>query len=179
MLRTIEIILLVLTVLLFITAFIACNNNSTKLQNNSSQQLSAAFHCTVNATLNGTTYETTLAKQGTGIYTLSFTKPSTLSSLSFALTSEGMKVKFGDIVASVDPSSIPQTALVNAMLDAFDAASAKTGVAAKLSGKDTILSGHTQAGDFVMTLNPDYTPKSLKIPSIDLNALFKNFQYDK
>jgi len=179
MLRTIEIILLVLTVLLFITAFIACNNNSAKLQSNTAQQLSAAFHCTVNATLNGTDYETTLAKQGSGIYTLSFTKPANLSSLSFSLTSEGLKMKYLGIEASVDPSSIPQSAFVNAMLDAFDAVSTKTGVTAKLSGKDTVLSGNTKAGDFIMTLNPDYTPKSLKIPGIDLNALFKNFEYDK
>lgn len=175
--KTIMFILTALTVLLFITAFATCSRNVANLKDSSAQRLQSPFTCTVDVTFGDKSYEVTLLKKNDGIYTMKFIKPSELSQLGFELTSQGMKVQFDDIVASVDPSSVPQTALVNALFDAFDAAAAKNDITAARSGSDIVLSGSTQAGGFNLTLSSDLIPKSLTIGAVDLKAVFKDFKF--
>lgn len=143
---------------------------------NAVSSLSSGFSCTVNVTVDSKEYEVSLKKPKTGDSTMTFVKPTNLSSLSFEKTDAGLKVKFGSLEAAVDASSIPQTSVFNAVLGAFDAC-VKSDIKAKTQDGDISLSGNSTAGAFTMTLDSSMKPKSLSIPTLKLNATFKDFKY--
>jgi hypothetical protein len=138
--------------------------------------LSRGFNCTVDVTVDSKEYEVSLKKPARGDCTMAFVKPANLNSLSFEKTDEGLKVKFGLLEAAVDASSVPQTSIFNAVLGAFDAC-AKSGVSAKTQSGDLALSGTSSVGAFTMTFDSGMKPKSLSIPTLKLNANFKDFKY--
>lgn len=139
--------------------------------------LSGGFSCTADVKVGGNEYEVNFQKPSDGNCVMSFVKPSNLTSLSFEKTDEGMKVKFGSLEAAVDASSIPQSSVFNAVWGAFNSCLTSS-VKANAHGSDTVISGDCPAGEFTLTLDSDMKPKSLSIPSLNLNATFKDFKYN-
>jgi hypothetical protein len=175
--KTIEILLIILTVLLFLTAFISCKRNEAQAQAAAAQRLSSRFTCVAQVVLDGKSYTVKLSKTSPGMFTMSFTKPPELAPLSFELGSDGLKVKYGIIEAPVDPASIPQSAVFNALLGAFDSAAGKSGVHAAIKGQDIVITGDTQAGAFTLALGRDFTPKELDMPALKMKVTFSGFKY--
>jgi hypothetical protein len=175
--KTIEILLIILTVLLFLTAFISCKRNEAQAQAAAAQRLSNSFTCVAQVVLDGKSYTVKLSKASPGMYTMSFTKPPELAPLSFELGSDGLKVKYGIIEAPVDPASIPQSAVFNALLGAFDSAAGKSGVHAVIKGQTILINGDTQAGAFTLALGNDFTPKELDMSALKMKVTFSGFKY--
>lgn len=175
--KTIQILLLVLTVLLFITAFVSCRQNEQHAQAAAAKQLSKSFSCNAKVMLDGKEYDVAFSKTSPGMCSLSFSKPPELSSLSFNLGQDGLKIKYDSFEASIDPSSIPESAVFNAFLGAFNTAAGKSGAHAVLRGRNIIVKGSTGTSGFSLTLGSDLTPKELDIPSLNMKVAFSNFKY--
>lgn len=175
--KTVEILLLILTVLLFTTAFVSCKKNETQARASVAKQLSRGFSCTADITYQGVPYGVELTRPSSGTCTMQFTKPAELSQLSFVLDSQGLNVKFGGLTASLDPSSVPQASIFNAVLDAVDTAAKGSGDRVQASGNGVSVFGSTGAGAYTLTLSSKLEPVSLSLPGIGLKAAFHSFSY--
>jgi hypothetical protein len=175
--KTIEILLLIITVLLFITAFVSCKRNGERAQVAAAESLSKGFSCNAQLSLDGKAYAFAFSKNAQGQCDLTFTKPAELSTLGFELGSDGLKIKYNGIEAAIDPSTIPQSAVFSAVLGVFNAASGQSGVQTSLKGQDIRVTGTSQAGPFTLTLDHNLAPKELDMPSLKLKATFSNFKY--
>lgn len=169
----------VITVALLLgTVFSRLSNskNSLKAGESAVKQLSNGFSCTADVNYSGTQYEVKVQKQSGGNCTMTFIKPAELNSLSFEQSGDGLKVKFGTLEAAVDPSSIPQSSIFNAVSGTFGSC-VKKGVNANTDNGSVNLNGKSSAGDYTITLGSDLKPKSLSIPALKMNATFKDFEY--
>jgi hypothetical protein len=176
--KTIEILLLVLTVLLFVTAFVSCKKQQARAQESVAKLLSGNFSCTAVVNYQGQSYTVQFTKPSADACKLAFTKPADLSSLSFELSGSGLTVAYDGLQASVDPSSIPQTAVISALMDTFDTAAGVSGkVHASVSGQEITMKGTAPAGDFTLTFTRDLKPQKLIIPAQKLEVTFSNFSY--
>lgn len=156
---------------------LSSSKNSLKIGKSAVSQLSNGFSCIADVNFGGTEYEVKLQKPTGGDCTMTFIKPAELSSLCFEQSDSGLKVKFGTLEAAVDPSSIPQSSIFNAVSGTFSSC-VKEGVNASTSSGAVSLTGKSSAGDFTLTLGDDLKPKSLSIPSLKMSANFKNFEYE-
>lgn len=172
------VVLSVAVIALFANAIIRrfSSGNNFAAGNTAIKMLAGGFNCDISLKSNGKEYEMNVAKTKEGDFKMTFVKPSNLSTLSFEKTDDGLKVKFGNLEAAVDASSIPQSSLYNAVATTFESFS-KGGITAKKQGSDICLYGKTEAGNFVLTLDEGLRPKSLEIPSLKLNAQFSDFRY--
>ena len=174
--KTIEILLLVLTVLLFVTAFISCKKNEAQAQAAAAAKLSSGFSCTAQVTLDGRAYTVQISKTASGGCTMSFAKPAELAPLRINLGSGGLTMQYGDLKTSVDPSSVPQSSVFSAMLGAFEQA-AGSGAHASIRGQNILVRGSSQTGAYTLTLDQSLTPKELDIPALKMKATFSGFKY--
>lgn len=165
---------LLLSVLLI---FPSCTGKQTQ-KNQAAQKLSGAFSCTASINCDGKTYVVQIERSAPGLCTMQFVKPAELSALRFELTADGLKVKYGLFEASVDPSSLPQTAIFNAVLGAFDASASPGSLrASNTAGGGLSLSGKTQAGSFTLVLDSSFVPVSLTLENVKMSVRFSDFHY--
>lgn len=172
----IVVILSLAVIILFVNAIVTHISSRTDSAGKAVKNLAGGFSFTSVINIDGKEYETAVQKTADGNFKMTFVKPSNLNSLSFEKTDDGLKVKFGTLEAAVDASSIPQSSMYNAIINAFEACS-KDGIKAKKQGNDVNIYGSTKAGDFILTLDSNLKPKSLEVPSLKLKAQFKDFTY--
>lgn len=137
--------------------------------------LQNGFSCTADVTLNGAQYEVQVSRTAQGVSTMKFLKPDTLNSFTFTQDDGGLKVKYGVIEVNVDPSSIPQSSVFNAVSGAFDAC-LKKGVSIRTGKSGVEVSGSSAAGKFTVLFDKNMVPQSLSVPSLKLSATFKDFK---
>lgn len=137
--------------------------------------LQNGFSCTADVALNGAQYEVQVSRTAQGANTMKFLKPEGLSSFTFTQDSGGLKMKYDSIEVNVDPSSIPQSSLFNAVSGAFDACLGK-GAAIKAGKYGVEISGSSAAGKFTVLFDKNMVPLSLSMPSLKLSATFKDFK---
>jgi hypothetical protein len=168
----------VILVVLTIAGFLfACSKKQETVKKNAAVQMSKGFDCTATVNWDGKTYTVKINRPSQGVCTMSFVKPDELSALSFVLDSDGLKVKYGSIEASLDPSTLPQTALFHAVLGVFDAAVNPDGFNTTTKDGNIIISGKTSAGSFALQLDSSLKPKSLEMPDLKLSIVFEGFQW--
>lgn len=155
---------------------LSSSKNSLKAGKSVIAQLTNGFSCIADVNYAGTEYEVKLQKPSVGDCTMTFIKPKELSSLCFEQSGDGLKVKFGTLEAAVDPSSIPQSSIFNAVSGIFNTC-VKEGANADTSNGAVNLTGKSSAGNFTLVLGDDLKPKSLSIPSLKMNITFKDFEY--
>ncbi|ADU27477.1 hypothetical protein [Ethanoligenens harbinense] len=171
--KTVEILLFVLTALLFVTAFVSCRAKDAAAGKQAASALSGAFSCTADVTLSGHDYTVDIVRLADGGSTVQFVRPAELSQLSFLSNKDGMSVRFGAMQAKLDPASVPQSSVCSALLGAFETA-AKSGSAAH-QGVSTVLKGQSAAGPFTLVLDGQNRPQSLQIPRLNLAATIHDF----
>jgi hypothetical protein len=170
---------LVLVVLTVAGFLFACSKKQETIKKNAAVQMSKGFNCTATVNWDGKAYTVKINRPSQGTCTMSFVKPDELSALSFVLDGDGLKVKYGSIEASLDPSTLPQTALFNAVLGVFDAAVNPGGLNTAKKDGNIIISGKTTAGSFALHLDSSLKPKSLEIPDLKLTITFESFEWLK
>ncbi|MFT9057194.1 MAG: hypothetical protein ABF449_11395 [Ethanoligenens sp.] len=171
--KTVEIFLLVLTALLFVTAFVSCRAKNQQAGRQAAVSLSGGFSCTADVTLNGHDYTVNVVRLDDGSSTVQFVRPTELSQLAFLTNKDGMSVRYGAMQAKLDPASVPQSAVCNALLGAFETAAKSSTATAQ--GGNTVLKGQSAAGPFTLVLDGQNRPKSLQVPRINLAASIRNF----
>lgn len=176
--KTIEILMAVLTVLLFAVAFASCHRSETTLRQAAAQRFAGGFSCTAQVTLGNGSYTVQLTRSANGKGKMSFTQPAALSSLAFETGDDGgVDVRFNGLETTVAASALPQSGIFDATLDALDTIQADKGIAVKRTGKNFLVTGKTAAGGYRLTLGPDGTPRSLEFPALKMKAVFGNFQF--
>ncbi len=176
--KTIEIILAVLTVLLFAVALFSCRHGESTLRQAAAQRFAGGFSCTARVTLGGSSYTVDLTRTAAGRGELHFTQPAALSSLTFRTQDNGsVGVQFNGLEMEASASSLPQSGIFDAMLGALGAFQSNENVTVKHSGQDFIVTGKTAAGAYRLTLGADGTPKTLEFPVLKLKAVFQSFQF--
>lgn len=137
--------------------------------------LDNGYSCIVNVNYDGTNYELKLEKPKDSGYLMTFIKPETLNSLSFETTAEGLKIKKGSLELVVDPTSIPQKSIYDAVINSLDN-SLKPETNATTSGNDTVMSGKIDDYDYSLTFDSSMKPKSLSIPKMKFEATINDFK---
>lgn len=171
--KTVEIMLFVLTVLLFITAFVSCRARDEQAGKRAASSLSGAFSCTADVVLNGRGYTVNIVRLADGSSTVQFVRPAELEQLSFLMNKDGVDVRYGTIQAKLDPAAVPQSAVCKALIGVFETAAQSA--AASRQGVNTVLKGQSAAGPFTLVLDSKDRPQSLQIPRLNLSAVIRNF----
>lgn len=172
--KTVEIALFVLTVLLFVTAFVSCRVKDTQAGKQAAGALSGTFSCSADVTLNRHAYTVNIVRLADGSSTVQFVRPAELAPLSFLLNKNGaMNVRYGTMQAKLDPAAVPQSAVCNALVGVFETA-AKNSTAGR-QGRNTVLKGQSAAGPFTLVLDSQNRPQSLQIPRLNLSAEIHDF----
>ncbi len=134
------------------------------------------FVCTFRAEYNDLVAVGTLTRRTAGTLLLEFDKPETLNGLSAEWDGEKVTLKYLGLSYDVDPQKLPENALGEGLLSAFDTALRGEGERTESNGKITVngLSGNA-AYTYVYDANSG-APLSLTIPSIPLTVTFSNVQ---
>lgn len=174
--RTIEILLTVLTLLLFATAFVSCKRNENTARINAAGQLSKGFSCAADVAFGGKKYAVKISRPEGGSFSMNFTSPPELASLGFELDDGSLVVSYDGLAAKVDPSAVPQAAIANAVSSALTRAAAGDGVTASVGSGTVCLSGSCPAGPFTMTFGKNYIPQSLKLPKLGMTLSLSGYK---
>ncbi len=134
------------------------------------------FVCEFRAQYNDLTATGTLTRRTAGTLLLEFSEPETLSGLSAEWDGEKVTLKYLGLSYDVDPATLPENALGEGLLSAFDTALRGEGEQQEQDGKVTVtgLSGNA-AYTYVYDAKSG-APLSLSIPSIPLTVTFTNVQ---
>lgn len=168
-----EILLIVLTVVLFCTAFLSCSISKKKSGQRLAASLAGAFSCVADVSLDGHDYTVNIVRLKDGDTTVQFVKPTELSPLSFVSDSTGLHMRYGTLQTDVDTSAMPSAAVPTALLDAFNAAAENATVSLTDSG--TVLKGETTAGPFSVTFDASGNLTALRLPRQSLSARISHF----
>ncbi len=142
----------------------------------SAEPVAVDFTCAFRAEYNDLTATGTLTRRTAGTLLLEFSKPETLNGLSAEWDGEKVTLKYLGLSYDVDPAKLPENALGEGLLSAFDAALRDEGEKQEEDGKVTVTG---------MSGNAEYTyvydaksgaPLSLTIPSIPLTVTFSDLQ---
>ncbi len=134
------------------------------------------FTCEFRAQYNDLTATGTLTRRTAGTLLLEFSEPETLNGLSAEWDGEKVTLKYLGLSYDVDPHKLPENALGEGLLSAFDTALRGEGERKEADGKVTL---NGLSGTSTYTYVYDATsgaPLSLVIPSIPLTVTFTNVQ---
>lgn len=136
------------------------------------------FTCTVQAVYRDMTVAGTLTREIAGTLTLAFTEPETLNGLTACWNGETVTLSMYGLEFSVDPATVPESALGEEIITAFDTALRGEGERTIEDGK-LIVSGNGQNGAYTLTFDAETgEPLSLSVPSLPLSATFFDFEQE-
>lgn len=140
------------------------------------EPVSVDFVCDFRAQYNNMTAEGTLTRRTAGTLLLEFTKPETLEGLCADWDGEKATLKYMGLSYSVDPDKLPESALGESLITAFDTVMREEGTQKEEDGKITVtgISGQSEYA-YVYDAKTG-APLSLSIPSIPLTVTFSNIQ---
>lgn len=136
------------------------------------EPVSVDFACEFQARYNDLTATGTLTRRTAGTLLLEFAEPETLAGLSAEWDGEKVTLKYWGLSYDMDPDTLPESALGEGLIAAFDAALRGEGERQEADGKVTVtgLSGDT-AYTYVYDTETG-VPLSLTVPSVPLSVTF-------
>ncbi len=156
--------------LAFTFVLVGCNRKR------SAEPVAVDFVCTFRAHYNDLTAAGTLTRRTAGTLLLEFSEPETLNGLSAEWDGEKVTLKYLGLSYDVDPDTLPENALGEGLLSAFDTALRGEGERQEADGTVTVsgLSGNAQY-TYVYDAKTG-APLSLTVPGIPLTVTFENVQ---
>ena len=138
------------------------------------EPIAVDFICSFRAQYNDLTAVGTLTRRTAGTLLLKFSEPETLNGLSAEWDGEKVTLRYLGLSYNVDPAKLPENALGEGLLSAFDATFRGEGERSETDGKITVngLSGNAQY-TYVYDAKSG-APLSLTIPNIPLTVTFTN-----
>ncbi len=140
----------------------------------SAELLGDGFTCTIEAQYQKMRVVGTVTRRSAGTLSVSFTEPATLDGLVAEWDGEQVTLSFRGLQFTVDPSSVPESALGEEVLAALDAVQRGDGERTVEDGKVTV-AGNGTNGQYVLVCDADTgIPLSLSVPSLPLEVVFSN-----
>ena len=116
-----------------------------------------------------------LTRLTAGTLTMDITEPKALKGMTMSWDGETISMKMYGMTFGLSPEEVPESALCKGILDALDAAAGKDG--GTLTGDGLLTAGRALNGEFEILSDPDTGHLlSMKIPSLNLTAVFSNFE---
>lgn len=142
----------------------------------SAEPVSEAFTCTVKATYRDIPVQATLSREAAGTLKLEFHEPATLNGLTARWDGENVTLTMYGLSFSVDPSTVPESALGEELLSVFDTVRRGEGERDTQNGTLTVR-GNGKNGEYTAVFDADTGhPISLSVPSLPLTAEFYNVE---
>ncbi len=139
------------------------------------QPISEGFTCAMQATYRDLKVSGTLTRDGAGRLGLTFDEPSTLKGLTVRWDGETVTLSLGGMSFSVNPDAVPERALGEEIVSAFDTALRGEGKRTTENGKLTV-EGNGPNGAYTLAFDAETgEPLSLSVPALPLAATFSNF----
>ncbi len=140
----------------------------------STEPISVDFICDFRAQYNDMTAEGTLTRRTAGTLLLEFSKPETLEGLTADWDGETVTLHYKGLSYDVDPDKLPESALGEGLISAFDAVLREEGTTQEKDGKVTV-TGLSGKAEYTYVYDAESgAPVSLSIPSIPLTVTFSN-----
>lgn len=134
------------------------------------------FVCSLRATYGDLAVAGTLKRQTAGTLELAFTEPETLNGLTAVWNGETVTLSMYGLSFDVDPSQIPESALGEELIAAFDAA-LRGEATDRTEDGDRVFEGAGANGAYTLVCNGETGfPKTLTVPVLGLYAEFFDFQ---
>lgn len=154
----------------FFTILTGCNQKKVI------EPVSVDFVCEFRAQYNNLTTTGTLTRRTAGTLLLEFSTPENLADLSAEWDGEKVTLKYMGLSYDIDPKALPENALGEGLITAFDAALRGEGKREEADGKVTV-SGLSGNAEYTYVYDAKSgTPLSLSVPSLPLNVTFTNVQ---
>lgn len=173
-------VVLALTLAVFLTS---CspqtpNNEGQLLSYNQTKTLTETynqpFKTTANITYNDINVKANIEKTSNGNTTVTFESPETLSSLSFEVSADDVKVNYLGMTFHIDPNNLDSSMLVSTIVSTFNSVANQKGISAKVKDNTVSIEGENSGAKFEMVLDRENkNALSLDIPSIGLSAKFE------
>ncbi len=134
------------------------------------------FTCTIQALYRDLAVEGTLTRATAGTLTLEFDKPDTLKGLTVRWDGDTVKLSMLGLDFSIDPNTVPESALGKEIIAALDTALRGEGERKLTDGK-LVVAGNGANGAYELVCDGNSgVPLSLSVPSLPLTVTFSNFQ---
>lgn len=138
------------------------------------EPLGLDFTCDFRAQYNDLAAAGTLTRHTAGTLKLDFSEPETLKGLSAEWDGESVTLHYLGLTYSVDPKKLPESALGEQLIAAFDAALRGEGTSEESNGKVTVTGSVSGAAYTFIYDKQSGAPLSLAVPSIPLSVTFSN-----
>lgn len=156
--------------LAFALVLVGCNRKK------SVEPVAVDFMCNFKAQYNDLTAVGTITRRTAGTLLLEFSEPETLNGLSAEWDGEKVTLRYLGLSYDVDPATLPENALGEGLLSAFDAALRGEGERTEADGKVTV-SGLSGNSTYTYVYDAQTgVPLSLTVPSIPLTVTFSNLK---
>lgn len=134
------------------------------------------FSCSVKAVYRDMQVRGTLTREAVGTLTMSFTAPETLDGLTARWDGGDVTLTMHGMSFAMDPASVPESALGEEIIAAFDAALRGEGERTQKDGKLTVRDSGAN-GEYTLVFDAETgRPLSLSVPSLPLTAEFSDFK---
>lgn len=134
------------------------------------------FTCRIQADYKDMAVEGTLVRQTAGTLKLTFSAPESLAGMSAVWDGESVKLEMGGLSFSVDPATVPESALGEEIMAVLDAAIRGEGNRTQEDGK-LVLRGNGEHGAYELLCDVQTgIPLSLSVPSLPLAVTFSQVE---
>lgn len=139
----------------------------------------ADFTCRIQADYKDMDVEGTLIRQTAGMLRLTFSAPESLAGMTAVWDGESVELEMNGLSFSVDPATVPESALGEEIVAVLDAAIRGEGERTQ-DGDKLIIRGNGDNGMYELTCDARTgVPLELSVPSIPLSVTFSDFEQNK
>lgn len=136
------------------------------------EPIGEGFSCAVEAVYRELQVRGTLTREAAGTLTMQFTAPDTLNGMTARWDGSDVTLTMHGMSFAMDPASVPESALGEEIVAAFDAALRGEGERTQKDGKLTVRDQGAN-GEYTLVFDADTGhPLSLSVPSLPLTATF-------
>lgn len=150
----------------------ACSRTPT--EKTARQPVVTGFSCDMAGTYRDTEVAGQITRTSAGTLTVTLSKPAGLDGMELTWDGQDVVMNMLGLSVTVDPATIPESALGRSVLEALDAGMRGGG---KLTERGMCVEGTTESGSFALYADPDTGAlTALSVPSLPLELTFTNFQ---
>lgn len=134
------------------------------------------FTCRVEAAYQSMKVAGKLTRRAAGTLELAFSEPDSLAGVTALWDGETVRLELEGMSFSVDPATVPESALGEELIAVLDAAARGDGSRTQEDGR-LVVRGTGSNGDYVLTCDPETgVPQTLSVPGIPLTVTFSELQ---
>ncbi|MGI5895047.1 MAG: hypothetical protein ACOX6P_10735 [Candidatus Merdivicinus sp.] len=138
-----------------------------------SQAVQQPFDAVAEIKMGGIEATADLNKSEEDVFTFTFTAPKTLSGMTVTMDKENIGLSYLGLHVEADSEEVLSSSVTKAIVASINKAAEPEGITVGVEGTAITVSGETESGEFVLTLDPrSRSMLSLSIPELDLTCHF-------